>query len=224
MWAQHRWMKRAVGRTPSFVLWLSPRHEMIFKMELSIFLNWLVIISWLSFVQKGKKKKIFVHTSSLIWRAVKTDLFCKQNLVDLAGSEKVRQSGATGERFVEGCNINKSLFSLGMVISQLSKGLGCVLLFPLCDFRAVFCVFMILCLLLFALWTTLQRRSNLFLQACQISWFKAHQVAAKFFGWQFKDSHHLQCYSSGFWRNTIHNKGNICSRCCIVLRLCWQWL
>ncbi|XP_071538480.1 LOW QUALITY PROTEIN: uncharacterized protein [Panulirus ornatus] len=44
------------------------------------------------------------------------------NLVDLAGSENASQSGATGERLKEGGYINRSLFMLGRVISQLSDG------------------------------------------------------------------------------------------------------
>ena len=31
------------------------------------------------------------------------------NLVDLAGSEKFAKTGTTGDRFKEGCSINKSL-------------------------------------------------------------------------------------------------------------------
>lgn len=42
------------------------------------------------------------------------------NLVDLAGSENASQTGATGDRLKEGGYINKSLFMLGRVISQLS--------------------------------------------------------------------------------------------------------
>ena len=41
------------------------------------------------------------------------------NLVDLAGSEKAGQTGATGDRLKEGCEINKSLSSLGNVIKAL---------------------------------------------------------------------------------------------------------
>lgn len=44
------------------------------------------------------------------------------NLVDLAGSERAGQSGATGDRFKEGCHINSSLTTLGLVIKQLSEG------------------------------------------------------------------------------------------------------
>ena len=44
------------------------------------------------------------------------------NLVDLAGSENASQTGATGDRLKEGGFINKSLFMLGRVISQLSDG------------------------------------------------------------------------------------------------------
>uniref|UniRef100_A0AAV2K8C2 Centromere-associated protein E n=1 Tax=Knipowitschia caucasica TaxID=637954 RepID=A0AAV2K8C2_KNICA len=42
------------------------------------------------------------------------------NLVDLAGSERASQTGAEGARFKEGCNINKSLFTLGQVIKKLT--------------------------------------------------------------------------------------------------------
>ncbi|KAJ4928849.1 hypothetical protein JOQ06_004472 [Pogonophryne albipinna] len=42
------------------------------------------------------------------------------NLVDLAGSERVSQTGAEGTRFKEGCNINRSLFTLGQVIKRLT--------------------------------------------------------------------------------------------------------
>ena len=43
------------------------------------------------------------------------------NLVDLAGSERVGQTGAEGQRLKEGAHINKSLLSLGTVISKLSE-------------------------------------------------------------------------------------------------------
>ncbi|XP_034555300.1 centromere-associated protein E isoform X4 [Notolabrus celidotus] len=42
------------------------------------------------------------------------------NLVDLAGSERASQTGAEGARFKEGCNINRSLFTLAQVIKKLT--------------------------------------------------------------------------------------------------------
>ncbi|XP_030854448.1 kinesin-like protein KIF16B isoform X2 [Strongylocentrotus purpuratus] len=44
----------------------------------------------------------------------------KINLVDLAGSERANATGATGDRLKEGANINKSLVTLGNVISALA--------------------------------------------------------------------------------------------------------
>jgi centromeric protein E len=44
------------------------------------------------------------------------------NFVDLAGSERVGHTGAEGQRLIEGGHINKSLLSLGTVISKLSEG------------------------------------------------------------------------------------------------------
>lgn len=41
------------------------------------------------------------------------------HLVDLAGSERVDATRATGTRLKEGANINKSLVTLGSVISAL---------------------------------------------------------------------------------------------------------
>ena len=43
----------------------------------------------------------------------------KISLVDLAGSERAESTGATGARLKEGANINKSLSTLGLVISAL---------------------------------------------------------------------------------------------------------
>ncbi|KAL4216665.1 cerebellar granular layer structural organization [Mactra antiquata] len=45
----------------------------------------------------------------------------KINLVDLAGSERQSHAQTTGERLREGANINKSLLTLGKVISQLAE-------------------------------------------------------------------------------------------------------
>ena len=44
------------------------------------------------------------------------------NLVDLAGSERISKTGAEGQRKKEGAAINKSLLTLGTVISKLSEG------------------------------------------------------------------------------------------------------
>lgn len=44
----------------------------------------------------------------------------KMSLVDLAGSERAVKTGAVGERLKEGSNINKSLTTLGLVISKLA--------------------------------------------------------------------------------------------------------
>ncbi|XP_045537990.1 kinesin-like protein Klp98A [Papilio machaon] len=45
----------------------------------------------------------------------------KVHLVDLAGSERADATGATGQRLVEGAHINKSLVTLGSVISALAE-------------------------------------------------------------------------------------------------------
>ncbi|EGD83650.1 hypothetical protein PTSG_04256 [Salpingoeca rosetta] len=45
----------------------------------------------------------------------------KINLVDLAGSERTSATKATGQRLVEGGNINKSLTTLGLCISALAE-------------------------------------------------------------------------------------------------------
>ncbi|XP_073987839.1 chromosome-associated kinesin KIF4-like [Rhodnius prolixus] len=49
-------------------------------------------------------------------------IMSKFHLVDLAGSERSKKTGATGDRFREGVNINKGLLVLGNVISQLGEG------------------------------------------------------------------------------------------------------
>ena len=51
----------------------------------------------------------------------------KISLVDLAGSERADATGATGARLKEGANINRSLTTLGKVISALAEQvMGCI--------------------------------------------------------------------------------------------------
>lgn len=45
----------------------------------------------------------------------------KIHLVDLAGSERADATGSSGSRLKEGANINKSLVTLGSVISALGN-------------------------------------------------------------------------------------------------------
>lgn len=49
------------------------------------------------------------------------EVVSKINLVDLAGSERVEASGVTGINFKEAININKSLSTLGLIISKLAE-------------------------------------------------------------------------------------------------------
>jgi len=54
----------------------------------------------------------------------KSDWLSVISLVDLAGSEKLAKTGATGDRMKEGCAINQSLTSLGIVIAKLAEKAG----------------------------------------------------------------------------------------------------
>ena len=53
----------------------------------------------------------------------------KVSLVDLAGSERADSTGAKGTRLKEGANINKSLTTLGKVISALAEVVSFLLFF-----------------------------------------------------------------------------------------------
>ncbi|KAK9851878.1 hypothetical protein WJX84_002323 [Apatococcus fuscideae] len=48
----------------------------------------------------------------------------KLHLIDLAGSERQKDTGATGQSFSEGIQINKGLLALGNVIGALTEGKG----------------------------------------------------------------------------------------------------
>lgn len=52
---------------------------------------------------------------------IPSETVSKIHLVDLAGSERADTTGATGERLKEGAHINKSLVTLGSVISGLAE-------------------------------------------------------------------------------------------------------
>ncbi|RWS12238.1 kinesin-like protein KIF13A, partial [Dinothrombium tinctorium] len=52
--------------------------------------------------------------------SVQGEKVSKMSLVDLAGSERAVKTGAVGDRLKEGSNINKSLTTLGLVISKLA--------------------------------------------------------------------------------------------------------
>ncbi|BFZ12122.1 hypothetical protein BsWGS_15161 [Bradybaena similaris] len=62
-----------------------------------------------------------IFTQARFLDGVPSERQSKINLVDLAGSERADSSGATGQRLKEGGSINKSLVSLGNVISLLAE-------------------------------------------------------------------------------------------------------
>ncbi|CAG9128085.1 unnamed protein product [Plutella xylostella] len=62
----------------------------------------------------------FVQASYLRHNNMPSETVAKVHLVDLAGSERADATGATGARLVEGAHINKSLVTLGSVISALA--------------------------------------------------------------------------------------------------------
>ncbi|CAG5127064.1 unnamed protein product, partial [Candidula unifasciata] len=62
-----------------------------------------------------------IFTQARFLDGVPSERQSKINLVDLAGSERADASGATGQRLKEGGSINKSLVSLGNVISLLAE-------------------------------------------------------------------------------------------------------
>ncbi|XP_033734279.1 kinesin-like protein KIF16B isoform X1 [Pecten maximus] len=62
-----------------------------------------------------------VFTQAKFANDVPCEMSSKIHLVDLAGSERADSSGATGQRLKEGASINKSLVTLGSVISVLAE-------------------------------------------------------------------------------------------------------
>ncbi|XP_031437271.1 kinesin-like protein KIF13B isoform X3 [Clupea harengus] len=68
---------------------------------------------------------ILTHTLKDMQSGTSGEKVSKLSLVDLAGSERAAKTGAAGERLKEGSNINKSLTTLGLVISALAdQGAG----------------------------------------------------------------------------------------------------
>ncbi|XP_077409329.1 kinesin-like protein KIF13B isoform X3 [Vanacampus margaritifer] len=68
---------------------------------------------------------ILTHTLMDLRSETSGEKVSKLSLVDLAGSERAAKTGAAGERLKEGSNINKSLSTLGLVISALAdQGAG----------------------------------------------------------------------------------------------------
>lgn len=65
---------------------------------------------------------MFEYYNYIMYFISSASIMCaKFHLVDLAGSERAKKTGATGERFKEGVNINKGLLALGNVISALCE-------------------------------------------------------------------------------------------------------
>ncbi|XP_058610876.1 kinesin-like protein KIF13B isoform X1 [Onychostoma macrolepis] len=66
-------------------------------------------------------KIILTHTLRDLKTGTSGEKVSKLSLVDLAGSERADKTGAAGERLKEGSNINRSLTTLGLVISALAE-------------------------------------------------------------------------------------------------------
>jgi kinesin family member 13 len=63
---------------------------------------------------------VLTQTLKDILSGVTGEKVSRMSLVDLAGSERAVKTGAVGDRLKEGSNINKSLTTLGLVISKLA--------------------------------------------------------------------------------------------------------
>ena len=79
----------------------------IYRKERSHFLDYHLIFS-VQFFPDYNNFLLFLKVSKI-------------SLVDLAGSERAESTGAKGTRLKEGANINKSLTTLGKVISALAE-------------------------------------------------------------------------------------------------------
>ncbi|XP_067240555.1 kinesin-like protein KIF13B isoform X1 [Chanodichthys erythropterus] len=64
---------------------------------------------------------VLTHTLRDLKTGTSGEKVSKLSLVDLAGSERADKTGAGGERLKEGSNINRSLTTLGLVISALAE-------------------------------------------------------------------------------------------------------
>lgn len=73
-----------------------------------------------------------------------TEKVSKISLVDLAGSERADSTGAKGTRLKEGANINKSLTTLGKVISALAEIVSHICSNYLRKFVINLCIFLLL--------------------------------------------------------------------------------
>lgn len=72
-----------------------------------------------------ESRKIIGKTTSALrqsWGKDRPSCVSALNLVDLAGSERANKAGTSGQSLKEGSFINKSLLTLGTVISNLSEG------------------------------------------------------------------------------------------------------
>ncbi|PHT86508.1 hypothetical protein T459_08614, partial [Capsicum annuum] len=65
------------------------------------------------------QKTIESLAHEFIWKDNKITLSASVNFVDLARSERAYQALSVGKRLKEGCPINRSLLTLGMVIHKL---------------------------------------------------------------------------------------------------------
>ena len=80
-------------------------------------------------ISKAKPKvdfslSVLTQTLTDLQSGVSGEKVSRVSLVDLAGSERAVKTGAVGERLKEGSNINKSLTTLGLVISKLADQAG----------------------------------------------------------------------------------------------------